>query len=393
MPGPAVIPKRHARVPIDSIEPHPENPRRGDLAEIEASMREHGNYRAIVVQASTRRILAGEHTWRAAKALGHTHVDVTLEDVGEEAARGILLADNRTNDLATYDRAALLEAVLEAEALRGTLAGTGYTGDDVKGLEDLLAREIAPDFGAGGGGSAEAAAPGRWGLEEGQLWAAEAEDGRRHVLAVAAGGPLDFDAEALGAALEAAGAPPRALWTSIPTAAGGDALEALLEDALPAVDATLPPGAPVLIAHPADARSLAVGRAVLAAGWHFHQTLVIRHNLPGTPVRGRYRTAHTPVLYAWKTGAPHAFYAGRDQASTFRPEDPLAAGAAPEAVARMLYNATRQAEAVLDPLGAGAELVRAAEAARRAAIVVAPARTAARSLDALADLGLEPHPA
>ena len=55
-------------------------------------------------------------------------------DVDDATARRILLADNRTNDLATYDDAILTE-LLTVLAQEDDLLGTGWVGDD---LDDLL---------------------------------------------------------------------------------------------------------------------------------------------------------------------------------------------------------------------------------------------------------------
>ena len=70
--GKAQIPASLAplRVPIDSLRPFQKNPRRGDLMAIRASLEAHGQYRPIVVRAGSQEILAGNHTWQAAKELG-----------------------------------------------------------------------------------------------------------------------------------------------------------------------------------------------------------------------------------------------------------------------------------------------------------------------------------
>ena len=57
-------------VPIDDVRPYAHNPRRGDLEAIKESLRQHGQYRPVVASVRTSEILAGNHTWQAAKALG-----------------------------------------------------------------------------------------------------------------------------------------------------------------------------------------------------------------------------------------------------------------------------------------------------------------------------------
>lgn len=120
------------RVPIDSLRPYGRNPRRGNVTAIAASLRRHGQYRPIVVNARTSEVLAGNHTLSAARELGWEEIAATFVDVDEDTAARIVLIDNRSNDLASYDEGAL------AEILGGLpdLEGTGYAPDD---LLELLA--------------------------------------------------------------------------------------------------------------------------------------------------------------------------------------------------------------------------------------------------------------
>jgi hypothetical protein len=64
--------------------------------------------------------------------------------VDDEAALRILLADNRTADLADYDNASLVELLAEIANSTGTLLGTGYDQD---ALDELIAEVsgIKPD--------------------------------------------------------------------------------------------------------------------------------------------------------------------------------------------------------------------------------------------------------
>lgn len=123
-------------VPIDSVAPHPENPRQGDVGAMSLSLERFGQYRPAVVQTSTRHIVAGSHMWKAAKALGWTHLAVLLRDMPEAEARQLMLADNRVADRGSYDQEALAQLVrLLAEADQLDPA-TGYDLDD---LDDMLA--------------------------------------------------------------------------------------------------------------------------------------------------------------------------------------------------------------------------------------------------------------
>lgn len=123
-------------VSVDEIDPHPENANKGDLDAIKESIRVNGYYAPILVQSSTGYILAGNHRYRAARELGHTAVPVVYIDVDDEAAKRIMVADNRTTRLGHDDDAllaALLEEIGESEV---GLLGTGYTHADLQTLLD-----------------------------------------------------------------------------------------------------------------------------------------------------------------------------------------------------------------------------------------------------------------
>ena len=126
------------KVAIDDVRPHPKNVRQGDIGAICESLTAHGQYRAIVAQRTTGHILAGNHTWKAAKQLGWSHITTHFIDCDDDAAMRILLADNRANDLASYDDAALLDLLKEVSASAHSLAGTLFDNDDI----DALARKV-----------------------------------------------------------------------------------------------------------------------------------------------------------------------------------------------------------------------------------------------------------
>jgi ParB-like chromosome segregation protein Spo0J len=117
-------------VPIDSIHPYPRNPRRGSTHTIRQSLRAHGQYRPLVVNARTRDVLAGNHTYLAAREEGWRQIAVTFVDVDDEQAAKIVLVDNRSSDLALYEDS---ELVALLRSLDDT-SGTGYDDDDVERL-------------------------------------------------------------------------------------------------------------------------------------------------------------------------------------------------------------------------------------------------------------------
>jgi site-specific DNA-methyltransferase (adenine-specific) len=122
-------------VPVGRIQPHPDNARRGNLPLIRESIRTNGFVGACVVQRSTGNILVGNHRYLAAIEEGFAEIPVVWVDKSDGEARRLLLADNRTSDLAVYDDEALVELLIVHAADDG-LVGTGW--DDAE-LAALLA--------------------------------------------------------------------------------------------------------------------------------------------------------------------------------------------------------------------------------------------------------------
>lgn len=128
------------QVPVEGLKPYHRNPRQGDVGAIMQSLEHHGQYRPIVVNSRTQEVLAGNHTLEAARQLGWTEIAATFVDVDDDQAARIVLVDNRTPDLATYDDAVLAELLAELAQTDEGLDGVGFDGDDLdRLLEDLQA--------------------------------------------------------------------------------------------------------------------------------------------------------------------------------------------------------------------------------------------------------------
>lgn len=130
-------------VPINAIAPYPDNPRLGDRDLIASSLQANGQYRPVVVQRSTGRILAGNNTYLAAQDLGWPEIAVQYVDVDDAAARKIVAVDNRSSDAADYDNALLAELLADLE---DDLDGTGYSAEEVDALIGELNTDDLPDF-------------------------------------------------------------------------------------------------------------------------------------------------------------------------------------------------------------------------------------------------------
>lgn len=127
------------RVPIAELVHYDGNPNVGSLPEIMDSLRANGQYRPVVVRTGTMEILAGNHTVKAARQMGWENVAATFVTCTDDQAARIVLVDNRTNDLSTYDNEALT-AMLEDLP---DLIGTGWDQESVDNLVFGLEQEPA----------------------------------------------------------------------------------------------------------------------------------------------------------------------------------------------------------------------------------------------------------
>lgn len=125
--------------PITAVKNHPLNARQGDVGSITQSLQEFGQYRPIVANKQTGHILVGNHTYISAVLNGWEEIAVCWIDVPVEQELKILLIDNRTSDLATYDKNDLTTMVLGAN-----LTGTGYTLQDVEDIQNGTSMQNQP---------------------------------------------------------------------------------------------------------------------------------------------------------------------------------------------------------------------------------------------------------
>lgn len=121
------------KVRIDSLIPFPGNARRGDVDGIAESLA-LGQFRPLLVQTSTRHIMAGNHTAQAAEKLEWTHIDVVFLDVDDATASRINIADNRYSDLAIFDQILVKDQL----AALPTLDGSGFSRLDFDALNAPL---------------------------------------------------------------------------------------------------------------------------------------------------------------------------------------------------------------------------------------------------------------
>lgn len=141
-----IVSQRYEIVPIDSIQPDPSNVNEGDVGAIHESIEHNGFYGACLVQASSRKILAGKHRWITAQQQGAEELPVLVVDCDDDTATRIMLSDNRTARLGHDNEEQLAELLAELANTEDGLAGTGFDADYLDELiGDLAGAGIAED--------------------------------------------------------------------------------------------------------------------------------------------------------------------------------------------------------------------------------------------------------
>lgn len=124
--------------PIDRPKPYPKNARRWTadaVAKVASSIREYGFRQTIVVDVDDV-IVIGHLRREAAKSLGLKEIPVHVaRDLTPAQIRGLRLADNRTNQEASWDEDLLGPELADLSELGFDL---GLTGFDVNELDKLL---------------------------------------------------------------------------------------------------------------------------------------------------------------------------------------------------------------------------------------------------------------
>jgi DNA modification methylase len=362
-------PAHGAMVPIEDLRLLPDNPRRGDVAAIAESLRINSQYRPIVVNSLSMEVLAGNHTLLAAKELGWTEIAVTFIEADPELARRIVLADNRTNDLAGYDNEALV-------ALLGELKdfdGTGYDQGELDALLDELDRDKEQGDDASPPRSAKPK------TKPGDLY----QLGRHRLLCGDARDPGAYQRLLGDERIDM-------VWTDPPYGVEyeGKTAKALhiqgdvsadladrLDASFAAADAALKRGARIYVCHPSGERARPFLDAFLSQGWKLRQELIW---VKDVFVLGHadYHYRHESILYGNKPSqgrigrGGQCWYGDDAQSSVLEVARPSASREhptmkPPELIEIALRNSSRRSHFILDPFaGSGSTLIACEQSGR-----------------------------
>lgn len=134
-----IIVRRDDAVPVDLLVEFHRNPNKGNVKVIRESIAENGGlFRGVVGNVGTltgrpHEILAGNHTWKSAKAEGKETVPVDWVDVDDQRAVKIMSVDNAAAKKGKVDADVLASLLVDLD----DLAGSGVTDAE-------LARMVAP---------------------------------------------------------------------------------------------------------------------------------------------------------------------------------------------------------------------------------------------------------
>ena len=107
-------------VPLDKIEPNPEQPRLAfneeSLQELSASVKEHGILQPILVRpldGGRYQLIAGERRWRASRMAGLDTIPALIEDIDDDTALEIAIIENlQREDISPLDEAAMYDRMV-----------------------------------------------------------------------------------------------------------------------------------------------------------------------------------------------------------------------------------------------------------------------------------------
>ncbi|MFI5225864.1 MAG: ParB/RepB/Spo0J family partition protein [Candidatus Limnocylindrales bacterium] len=107
-------------IPLDRIEPNPEQPRvtfvQETIDELAASIRERGVLQPILVRPhgpSRFQIVAGERRWRASRLAGVETIPALVENIDDDTALEIAIIENlQREDLSPLDEAAMYDRMI-----------------------------------------------------------------------------------------------------------------------------------------------------------------------------------------------------------------------------------------------------------------------------------------
>jgi DNA modification methylase len=372
-------PDRVVEVPVASLRPWPENPRRitearlGDLMRAMAADPEMLSARPLIVLPDGT-VICGNQRLAAAQELGWQSIPVIVADLEPERARLWALRDNNQYGEWHEQELAELLAELGGDGIDLTLSGFSSAELDrlLSGMEVAVDPDDAPPLPLGEPFSRVGEV---YELGSHRLLCGDARDSA--MLAQLMQGEraeLLMTDPPYGVAYVGRTARELTIANDDP-----DGLASLLRAAFANVDSALAPSARFYIAAPAAWQGTEFRLAIREVGWHLHQCLVWVKN---TLVLGHsdHHFQHEDVLYGWKPGEGRPgrgrhkgsrWYGDNRQSTTFFCSRPARSAEHPTMkpvalLGAQLQNSSRRGDLVIDPFaGSGSTLIACEQLDRR----------------------------
>lgn len=362
---------------LSDLSTYHKNPRRGDVDAIAESLRKRGQYRPIVVNIGSHashdyEILAGNHTYLAAKKLGWKTIQATTVDVDDDQAAQIVLADNRLADLGGYDDETLSALLSDVSSLDGL----GWSQDDV----DALAAALEPERDDSEVEDVEVPDDAPQRVKRGEIWilgehrlmcgdSTKPEDMQK----LLGGGEADLWLTDPPYNVAIVGKTKKHLTIENDSWADDDEFVEFLRKAFVTALDVLKPGCAFYIWF-AQTQAENFLAATDKAGMTIRQTLIWAKS---TFSLGRqdYQWKHEPCLYGWKDGASHRWFSDRKQTTVLEFDKPARNAEHPtmKPVPLMAYeirNSSRVGDTVLDSFGGSGSTLMACEQTGRKCVTM-----------------------
>ena len=150
---------RSLAVGMKTLKHDPKNAREHsdrNLDLIEASLRQYGQVKPIVVRKSDNIIVAGNGTFLAALSLGWKQIACIFVDFDETTSTGYAIADNRSSELAEWNPEILKEHLDELSKADFDLDAVGFTNHE---LDEMIKQATDAVDSASSGGEAPSRKP------------------------------------------------------------------------------------------------------------------------------------------------------------------------------------------------------------------------------------------
>ena len=311
-------------LPINELKPADYNPRKdlkpgdADYEKLKRSLAEFGYVEPVIYNHTTGRIVGGHQRVKVLADLGHDTVDCVVVELDETREKALNVALNKISGEWDQDKLALLIADLDASDFDAEL--TGFNDEEIQSLIGSLDENEVADDDFDLTKALEAAAF----VEPGDVWTV----GRHRLYCGDATNPDHVDTLMDGKRANLVLTDPPynvAFESSSGLKIHNDkqtdqAFYEFLLAAFTNMAAVLEKGGSAYVFH-ADTEGLNFRKAFIDAGFKLSGCCIwVKDSL----VLGRspYQWQHEPVLYGWKPGAKHRWYADRKQTTVWRFDKP-----------------------------------------------------------------------